>query len=191
DGRHHRQRDPRVALHLLAGVALAVVTDASTLGVTAAVDETDVLQVRPGTVADVSIDAVPEAAYAATVVAVDPQPATGGAGAVTFSTRMSFDGGTLRGGAPAPAPLPGMSAVVSLRVREAPGALRVPAAAVLRAEGSRPEGVWVVSGTRVHRRDVSIGARGEEDVEVVRGLAAGERVAVSGLDRLTEGGRLP
>ncbi|GAB7189564.1 hypothetical protein NUM3379_02700 [Kineococcus sp. NUM-3379] len=174
-----------------AGSALAVITDASVLTVTAEVDETDVLQVRPGTKADLSLDAVPEADYGATVTSLDPEPSTGSGGAVAFTARMSFDGGTLPGGAPAPAPLPGMSAVVSLRVREAPGVLRVPAGALLRAEGGRAEGVWLVRAGRAHRQDVTVGARGEEFVEVLAGLTEGQEVAVSGLDTLREGAEVP
>ncbi|PPK94681.1 RND family efflux transporter MFP subunit [Kineococcus xinjiangensis] len=174
-----------------AGARLAVVVDASTLSVTADIDETDVLQVRPGTGADLSLDAVPDADYGATVTAVDPEPSPGNGGAVSYTARMTFDGGTLPGGEPAPAPLPGMSAVVSLRVREAPQALRVPASAVLRAEAGRSEAVWVVEDGRAQRRDVSVGARGEESVEVLSGLREGETVAVSGLDALRDGAEVP
>ena len=104
---------------------------------------------------------------------------------------MSFDGGTLPDGAPAPAPLPGMSAVVSLRVREAAAVLRVPSAAVLRAEAGRAESVWVVEDGRASRRDITVGARGEGHVEVLDGLQEGDTVAVSGADALREGAEVP
>jgi len=174
------------------GAALLSVIDASVLTVTADVDETDVLQVVPGIEADLSISAVPGATYGATVTSVDPTPGSAGGGAVTYTARMSYDGGTTTAGAPAPAPLPGMTAEVSLRVKEAPGVVEVPASAVLRGQNGAKDAVWVVSSAkRAERRDITIGARGEDDVEVTQGLRTGETVVVQGVDDVTRGEQLP
>jgi HlyD family secretion protein len=174
------------------GSRLLSVIDASVLTVTADVDETDVLQVVPGVKADLSISAVQGASYAATVTSVDPTPASAGGGAVTYTARMSYDGGTTTTGAPAPVPLPGMTAEVSLRVKEAPGVVEVPASAVLRGQDGAKDAVWVVSSAkRAERRDVTIGARGEDDVEVTQGLRTGETVVVQGVDGVTRGEQLP
>jgi HlyD family secretion protein len=174
------------------GGGLLTIIDASVLTVTADVDETDVLQVTPGVKADLSISAVQGASYAATVTSVDPTPGSAGGGAVTYTARMSYDGGTTTAGAPAPAPLPGMTAEVSLRVEEAPGVVEVPAAAVLRGQNGAKDAVWVVgSGKRAERRDITIGARGEDDVEVTGGLREGETVVVQGVDDVTRGEQLP
>jgi len=174
------------------GSALLSIVDASVLTVTADVDETDVLQVVPGVKADLSISAVQGASYGATVTSVDPTPGSAGGGAVTYTARMSYDGGTTTAGAPAPVPLPGMTAEVSLRVKEAPGVVEVPASAVLRGQNGAKDAVWVVSaGKRAERRDITIGARGEDDVEVTQGLRTGETVVVQGGDAVTRGEQLP
>ena len=174
------------------GAGLLSVIDASVLTVTADVDETDALQAVPGVKADLQVSAVQGATYAATVTSIDPTATSAGGGAVTYTARMSFDGGTTTTGAPAPAPLPGMTAEVSLRVKEAPGVVEVPASAVLRGQGGAKDAVWVVgSGNRAQRRDITIGARGEDDVEVTEGLRTGERVVVQGVDDVTQGEQIP
>lgn len=175
-----------VGTPVASGATLATVTDASVLSLTAEVDETDVLQVRPGTRADVSVDAVPAATYAATVRSVDPAPTTGTAGSVSYTARLSLDGGSLDGAA-APPPLPGMSAVVSLKVAQAKKVARVPASAVVRGPRGGADGVWVVAAGRVRFRPVSVGLRGETLVEVRNGVRPGERVVVKGTDGLDDG----
>ena len=56
------------------GQPVLTVTDTSTLSLTAQVDETDVLLVKPGVPASAELDAVPDAAYEAAVTTVDPAP---------------------------------------------------------------------------------------------------------------------
>jgi multidrug efflux pump subunit AcrA (membrane-fusion protein) len=78
-----------------------------------------------------------------------------------------------------------MSAVVDLRVRTARAALAVPTSAVVRDEGQ--DVVFVVRDGRAVRREVVLGAQGEEAVEVVRGLEQGDRVVGRDADRLSDG----
>ncbi len=171
-----------------AGAVLLAITDVSTLSLTAAVDETDVLLVTSGVEADVELDAVPGATYAATVRSVDLQPTTSARGGVSYVVRLSLAGGTTETGAAAPAPRPGMSAVARLKVRTATNAVSVPAAAVFR-DGAR-DAVWVVEGGVARRREVELGAQGDDRVEVASGVAVGETVVVKGADRVTEGQRV-
>lgn len=171
------------------GQALVTVTDTSALTLTAQVDETDVLLVRPGVRAGVELDAVPEARYDATVTAIDPSPTTSSRGGVSFLVRLALGRGALSDGTTAPAPRPGMSAVVDLRVRTVRSAVAVPASAVLRI--GRRDAVWVVKNAVVSQRVVRLGAQGRSRVEVVEGLRPGERVVVRGADRVREGQRLP
>ena len=172
------------------GGTLLTVTDVSTLAVTADVDETDVLLVRKGVKADVELDAVPGASYAATVGSVAVSPTTSARGGVTYGVRLALGGGRAADGSPAPLPRPGMSAVVKLKVRTAKQAVAVPAAAVFR-DGAR-DAVWVIGAADVARkRLVSLGAQGEDMVEVSEGLKDGERIVVRGADRVTDGKPLP
>ncbi|NAZ86022.1 efflux RND transporter periplasmic adaptor subunit, partial [Kineococcus indalonis] len=178
-----------------AGSTLLSVIDAAVLTLTADVDESDVLRVQPGQGARVGVDAVEGVAYRGTVTSVDPAAtSSGGAGAVTYTVRLSYDGGTAEGGDPAPTPLPGMSAVVSLVVAEARDVVRVPAGAVLRAgaAGGDPDSdaVWVVADGVAERRPVTVGVRGDDVVEITDGLRGGERIVTEGAGDVQQGQQL-
>lgn len=175
-----------VGAELASGAALLTVTDLAGLTVSAEVDETDVLLVKAGTTAQVEVDAVPGASYPATVTAVDLAPTMSARGGVSYRVRLTLLGGTTPDASKAPAPRPGMSAVVALRVREAKNALSIPAAAVIR-DGGQPDAVFVIEAGRAVRRDVRLGAQGADAVEVLSGLEQGVRVVVRDADRLSDG----
>ena len=171
------------------GMPLATVVDDSVLSLVAEVDETDVFLVRPGIHAVAELDAVPGAQYAATVAAVDLSPTSSARGGVSYRVRLSLAAGKLPAGDPAPKPRPGMSAVADLRVRTATDAVTVPAAAIVR-DGDR-DAVWVQDGRVARRRIITVGAQGEDAVEIRAGVRVGERVVVRGADRVREGQELP
>lgn len=171
-----------VGAPVTSGQPLLTVTDVSGLGVVAEVDETDVLLVTQGTGAGVELDAVPGTSYDASVVAVDVAPTPGQGGGVTYRVRLDIvvpEGG--------PRPLPGMSAIVDLRVRQADSAVSVPSAAVLRDAAT--EAVIVLEDGTYRRREVEVGVQGEDRVEVLSGLQVGERIVTRDADRLTDGQR--
>ena len=171
------------------GQPLLSVTDASTLSLTAQVDETDVLLVRPGVRASAELDAVPDATYDSGVLSVDPAPTSSSRGGVAYVVRLSLGRGVLADGTTAPTPRPGMSAVVDLRVRTARHAVAVPAAAVFRV--GRRDSVWVVQNGKAHQRLVRLGAQGRTQVQILEGLEAGDNVVVRGADRVREGQSVP
>lgn len=172
-----------------AGDPLLTITDVSTLSLTAQVDETDVLLVRKGVKADVEFDAVPGATYRAVVRNVDLTPTTSSRGGVSYVVRLDLRGGTTQNGDPAPQPRPGMSAVASLRVQVAPDTVAVPVSAVFR-DGDL-DAVWRDVDGVARQTTVVVGARGEDLVEVLEGVAEGDRVVVSGADRVAEGQEIP
>jgi multidrug efflux pump subunit AcrA (membrane-fusion protein) len=167
------------------GAALVTVTDLGGLSVTAEVDETDVLLVKPGVRATIEVDAVPDATYPGLVTGVELAPTTSARGGVSYRVRVSLDPGTTGDDERAPAPRPGMSAVVDLQVRNAAAVLSVPAAAVVRVDGR--DAVYVVEGGKVQARRVLVGAAGTDRVEVRRGVAEGDRIVVRDADRLRDG----
>jgi HlyD family secretion protein len=171
------------------GDPLLTVTDVSTLALTAEVDETDVLLVRPGVDADVELDAVPGASYRATVRNVDLNPTTSGRGGVGYVVRLDLFGGTTADGGVAPRPRPGMSAVASLKVLTAKDAVAVPAAAVFR-DGDR-DAVWLVDDGVARKQDVTLGAQGEEQIQVTEGVAIGDTIVVRGADQVRDGQEVP
>lgn len=169
------------------GTAVVTVMDVSALGLQADVDETDVLLVRPGVRARVELDAVPGATYDASVAAVDLSPTTSSRGGVSYHVRLILGEGRLAGSV-APMPRPGMSAVAHLQVRTARGAVAVRASAIVRV-GSR-NAVWVVQGGRAHQRFVTVGTQGEDLVAITDGVRAGDRVVVTGVERVHTGQQL-
>jgi HlyD family secretion protein len=154
------------------------------------IDELRASKVRVGQEAIVRFDAVPGREFKGAVVGISPiarqvdrwdspnAPRDMKVFDVVIGMR-TFDAAVLR---------PGMSAEVQIVFARVPRALVVPAEALQRRGGkqvvyvSRPGG-WFVE------RPVVVGRRGPEKVEIVKGLRAGERVAISAVPRsLVRGG---
>jgi hypothetical protein len=120
---------------------------------------------------------------------VDLTPTTSSRGGVSYVVRLDLRGGTTATGDPAPQPRPGMSAVASLRVKVARDIVAVPVSAVFR-DGDL-DAVWQDVDGAARQVTVVLGARGEDLVEVLEGVVEGDRVVVSGADRVAEGQELP
>ncbi|TQS24331.1 efflux RND transporter periplasmic adaptor subunit [Microbispora hainanensis] len=168
-----------------AGDPIVTVTDVSVLTLSADVDETDVLLVHKGTPADVEFDAVTGATYTATVTGVGVIPKEGATGGVGYPVRLRLGRGAYDDGGAAPAPKPGMSAVVRLAVRRSENVTAVPASAIVTS--GRESIVWVVRDGRAERRVVRLGAQGDAVVEILSGVSPGERVVVKGADAVRPG----
>ncbi|MFC4146424.1 efflux RND transporter periplasmic adaptor subunit [Micromonospora mangrovi] len=171
-----------------AGTPVLTVVDIGALGLLAEVDETDVLLVRSGVPASVELDAVTGATYDARVGSVDVLPSTSARGGVTYRVRLTLGPGRLGEGERAPAPRPGMNAVVHLRVREAADAVAVPASAVFSADGR--DAVWVLRDGKADRVPVTVGVQGQDLVQIVSGVQAGDQVVVRGADQVRDGQQL-
>ncbi|MGW5262017.1 efflux RND transporter periplasmic adaptor subunit [Microbispora sp. NPDC004025] len=168
-----------------AGDPIATVTDVSVLTLSADVDETDVLLVREGTRAEAEFDAVTGGTYTATVTGVGVTPKEGATGGVSYPVRLRLGRGSYDDGGAAPAPKPGMSAVVRLAVRRSENATAVPASAIVTS--GRETIVWAVRGGRAERRVVRLGAQGDAVVEILSGVSPGEHVVVRGADAVRPG----
>ncbi|GAA3738848.1 hypothetical protein GCM10022225_22290 [Plantactinospora mayteni] len=171
-----------------AGTPILTVVDLTDLGLVAEVDETDVLLVGQGVPASVELDAATGAEYSARVRSVDVLPTASARGGVSYRVRLSLGPGRFADGRAAPAPRPGMSAVVRLRVREAAGAVTVPAAAVHSAQGQ--DAVWLVEDGIAEQVPVTVGVQGQDLVQIVSGVQPGQQVVVSGGDQVRPGERV-
>jgi HlyD family secretion protein len=171
------------------GDPLLTITDVSTLSLRAEVDETDVLLVHKGVRADVELDAVPGASYQGVVRNVDLSPTTTSRGGVTYVVRLDLGGGTMPDGLPAPKPRPGMSAITSLRVAVEKDTVAVPVSAVYR-DGDA-DAVWIVENGVAESRPVSIGAQGEDFLQVTDGLQVGDLIVTRGADQVQDGQQIP
>jgi len=172
-----------------AGTPILTIVDTGALGVAAEVDETDVLLVKAGGAGTVELDAATGATYPAKVRATDLLPTTSARGGVSYRVRLSLGAGAFPDGTAAPTPRPGMSAIVRLRVRQAVDAVTVPAGAVISSDGR--DTVWAVRGGKAERVPVTLGVQGEDLVQVVAGLDAGQQIVVAGADQVSAGQDLP
>jgi HlyD family secretion protein len=180
---------PGLGTRVSAGTPVVTVVDTGEPGLLAEVDETDVLLVTVGLSASVELDAAPGARYDATVRSVDVLPSASARGGVSYRVRLALTAGKFGDGRAAPAPRPGMSAVAHLAVRSATDTVVVPAAAVINADGR--DTVWVVRHGRAERAPVTVGVSGADLVQVVGGVAEGDRVVVRGADQVRAGQKLP
>ena len=183
--------DPAIGVggRVSAGTTLVTVVDTSEIGLLAEVDETDILLVQPGITASVELDAAPGAHYDATVGSTDVLPSTSARGGVSYRARLKLAGGKYDDGRDAPTPRPGMNAVAHLQVRSVRDAVTVPAAAVFNAGGK--DSVWLVRDGKAVQTPVRLGVTGQDEVQVVAGLGAGDRLVVRGTDKVTAGMKVP
>ncbi|MGW4948047.1 efflux RND transporter periplasmic adaptor subunit [Actinoplanes sp. NPDC004185] len=172
-----------------AGTPILTIVDTGKLGLAAEVDETDVLLVQAGGKATAELDAATGATYEASVRAVDQLPTTSARGGVSYRVRLTLGKGRYADGRSAPTPRPGMSAIVRLQVRQADDAVTVPASAVVSADGR--DTVWIVRGGKAERVPVTLGVQGEDVVQVVSGIGAGQQIIVGGADQVSPGQTVP
>jgi membrane fusion protein (multidrug efflux system) len=139
------------------------------------VPEIYLTQVRTGQALQITLDALPERAYAGQVYAINPLLDAAGRAIVIRATVPNADG-KLR---------PGMFARVRLLTSEVKDALMIP------EESLFPVGedkyVYRVVDGRARRQKVDIGLRRDAKVEIVGGLAAGDVVVTAGQPKIRDG----
>jgi HlyD family secretion protein len=155
------------------GDRLAEITPATGYKLSATVDEYYLARVRPGQAASITLD---ETSYPLKVTRVYPQVKSGG-----FVVDLAFAGATPAG------LLRGQTLQGRLSLgADAPG-LVLPAGAFLERSGGDWAFVVQPDGHSAQRRRIKVGRRNAEQVEILSGLAAGERVITSdynGLERI-------
>lgn len=139
------------------------------------VPESSALDVHPGQVLRLQVDAAPGRTFTGRVSRVSP--------AVDVANRTAV----LEGEVPNPrgALKPGLFARGAVEVRREEGVPFVPEAAVSQFVGITK--VFVVADGKVEERVVKLGARRDGMVEIVEGVRPGERVATSSVPRLYDG----
>lgn len=141
--------------------------------VTATVDERDIPRVVTGQTVLMSSDALPGRTVRGHVTEITPG---GDPNQRAFRVRIGFDPGEN---------LPfGLTLEVNIIVQRHENALLVPTAAV--SEGH----AWLVVDGRASKREVKTGIAGTEKIEILSGLAVGDKVIVSPPDDLEDGDRV-
>ena len=180
-----------VAASFQAPVLFVIANDLAQMRVNAAVDEADVGRVREGQEVVFHVDAFPEREFKGTVEQVRLNPTTV-SNVVSYNTIVAVDNRDLL-------LRPGMTATVSIVVRKAENALRLPAAALrFRPEGyqrptggaaRRPRGApgQAGSGPRSARGRTGRPGDGPAPAAAAAGRSAG--AAMAGRARADRGGR--
>ncbi len=168
--------------NVAAGQPVAVLASGSAPEVAFAVPEALISDIAPGTPATVGFDAIPGERFKGVVTEVG---VTASATGTTFpvTVRLGGDASEIR---------PGMAAVVDMLLGDpdAPDRFILPGHAVGEDRGGRfvfvaepaADGLAVVS-----RKAVTVGDFASSGLEVLDGVAVGDRVVVAGLGRLREG----
>lgn len=155
-------------MRFMPGQAIYRIADLSTVWVIADVYEQDLGRVKTGEAATVTIDAFPGREFPAKVTYLYP---TLNAPTRTTPVRLELPNrdGLLR---------PGMFAHVELATAGAALRLTVPKSAVIDT-GSRQVVLEALEEGRFKPREVKLGLRGQEHVEILQGIEAGTRVVVA------------
>ncbi len=165
---------------------IGTIVDMSSLEIEVDVSESYINRVRPGQPVEAVLDAYPEwripAHVITTVPSADRQKAT-------VRVRIAFEKLD-------PRILPDMGVKVSFLAERTPEPsdapvrplLFMPKTAVRTVDGQSV--VFVVHGDRVERRAVKVGREDGDQVEVLSGVAAGDRIVVEGPGTLVDGARV-
>ena len=179
-------RNISVGDYLKEGDAIVNLEDMNAMFVDFRLPERLQARVRPGQTARVQVEALPGSAFAAVVQAVDPQIDANGR---SLNVRGCIDNRLMQ-------LRPGMFARVNTRLGDDRQALMIPEEAVvsqggrqsvirLRQAGGEGDAPRSWSTQRV---DVATGTRSAGEVEVLRGLAEGERIVTAGQQRIQRDG---
>ena len=167
-------RNIKLAQYVTPGTTLFRISDFTPLLCRIEVPEKDLPRVRIGQEAHLRVEAFPGERFSAEVARLRPtiDAATG-----TFTATLEVEGlGKLR---------PGMFASVYLQTETHDNAIVIPRDALVL--DSLGDTVYVKSGETAERREVRLGLRSEDSVEVLEGLGEGELLIVVGQDGLADG----
>ena len=155
-------------MRFMPGEVLYQIADLSSVWVMAEVAEQDIGAIKLGGIAQVSVDAYPEKDFMGKIAFIYP---TLNSATRTVPVRVEI---------PNPKGLfkPAMFARVQIDVGKGEKVLTVPTSAVIDS-GTRQIVLVQLAGGRFEPRTVKLGSRSENNVEVLDGIAKGERVVTS------------
>lgn len=159
----------RAGMRFMPGEPLFQIADLSSVWIVASVFEQDLGFVRPGQEAAVSLAAYPGRTFTGRVTfvypTVDPETRT-----ARIRIELPNEAGLLK---------PDFYGNVEIEAGESVAAVAIPESAVLDS-GTRQVVLIDLGGGAFEPREVELGSRGDGYVEVIKGLAAGQRVVVDG-----------
>jgi HlyD family secretion protein len=155
------------------GAAIAEIPDLSAMRLDLKLDETDRGRLQTGQQARVRVDAIPEKEFTAELDWISPIATVNWKG-MGLTEKIFPARATLKN--LDPRLRPGMTGSAEIVIESQPKVLLIPARASFLAAG-RPA-VWVQRGQDFTLRPIEVGRRNETDLIVLKGLEAGEVVAL-------------
>ena len=163
-----------------AKASVVTIADLGSLQVETDVSESNLAKVRTGQPCEIQLDAFPDARFPGAVHAVVP---TADRSKATVMVKVRFKDLD-------PRILPEMSAKVAFLERPTTAAEQRPKTALNPAAVATRNNrsvVYVITGDKVKETPVTLGARVGDQVEVLAGVKAGDKVATKPLDKLKDG----
>lgn len=155
-----------------AGQSIVQIGDLTRMFVDAAVDETDIGQIRPGMKVSMSFDAFPDETFEGIVQRTEPRGVTD-QNITTIKTRIELR-------KPDPRLRPGMNGECEFLVAEKKGVLVIPLRAVRTEQGRKFVQVLPADpAAKPVSREVQVGMQTSDSVEVLSGLKEGEKVVTA------------
>ncbi len=156
------------------GAAIAEIPDLSEMRLELKVEEVDRGKIQLGQSVRVKIDAIQDKDFEATLDWISPIASLnfrgyGSANEKTFPARATLKSVD-------PRLRPGMSATGIVLIESRPESLLIPNKASFLQAG-KPH-VWIQKGTGFQSREIEVGKRNDNDIIVLKGLQAGDRVAL-------------
>ena len=169
----------KVGTKVTTSSAVTTIGDIASLQITAKIPERYVASLRTGLKAEISLEAYPDAVFAATVTHVSPVLDVN---ARTKEIVLTFDENDMRINA-------GMFGKVKLYTLDYGGAVALPSDAVV-TKGDKPYLYVVKSDDTVEQREITLGQSVNGIVQVLSGIEEGERVVVEGGQVLSNGAKV-
>ena len=179
----------------LPGATLMVISDMAEVMAEIKVSESEVVRLKPGQNAQVTVESLPGKVIQGKVFEVASASERTGQDANMYRVKVALDMAN-----PEVAQFrPGMNARAVILTQEVKGALRVPLQSVLEREGTAEEAqkkgllsaesrsiVFLVKGGKAEERTVKVGVANTQYFEVKDGLAQGDRILTGPVRKLKE-----
>ena len=155
------KRDGEIGQHIQAGQAVFWMMCCAPLRISVEVNEEDIAGVKPGQEVLIRADAFPDKVFNGKVQSITPK---GDPVARTYRVRVSFS---------EPVPLQiGMTAETNIIISKKENALLVPSSAVA---GNK---LWLVRDGKLVQQEITTGAKGLNQIEVIAGIKEDEAIIV-------------
>jgi HlyD family secretion protein len=159
--------------HAWPGVAIAELPDATTLRISARVDETERGRLAPKQPVTVQLNSIPDRQFTGHIEQIGAIASADFSGGWPFTRNFTLE---IVLDQADPRFKPGISGEVTVVVDRVADALTIPAQALFLKSGQNMAYVW--KGTQFEEREIEVGRRSGDKVMISKGVSAGDQVAL-------------